>query len=127
VVGARLPLRAARDQQPEASAAREIPIELRRDLEDDAARERARLHLVPDDKRATIAELVAAGDRAQMADKRFRRELAARIHPNRSRARRGMRGYGFGFGDLMSHAGPFVIRTFDIGKGRSAPLGRRAG
>ena len=31
-----------------------------------------------------------------------------------------MRGYGFGFRDLMSHAGPVVIRTFDIGKGQAA-------
>lgn len=99
---------------------REIPIELRRELEEDAAREGAWLRLVPADRRATIAELVAAGDRAQMADKRFRRELAAWVHPNRSRARRGMRGYGFGFGDRMSHAGPLVIRTFDIGKGQAA-------
>ena len=29
-------------------------------------------------------------------------------------------GFGFGFGDLMSHAGPLVIRTFDIGKGEAA-------
>jgi nitroreductase len=98
----------------------DVPVELRRDLEEDAVREGAWLHLVPDDKRATIAELIAAGDRAQMADKRFRRELAAWVHPNRSRAKRGMRGYGFGFGDLMSHAGPLVIRTFDIGKGQAA-------
>ena len=31
-----------------------------------------------------------------------------------------MRGYGFGFRDLMSHAGPLVIRTFDSGKGQAA-------
>ena len=64
--------------------------------------------------------MIAEGDRAQMADKRFRRELAAWVHPNRSRARRGMSGYAFGFRDLMSHAGPLVIRTFDIGKGQAA-------
>jgi len=99
---------------------RDVPIELRRELEGDAAREDAWLHLVPDAERATIAELIAEGDRTQMADKRFRRELAAWVHPNRSRARRGMRGYGFGFRDLMSHAGPLGIRTFDIGKGQAA-------
>jgi hypothetical protein len=99
---------------------RDVPAEFKRELESDAAREGAWLHLVPDAERATIAELIAEGDRAQMADKRFRRELAAWVHPNRSRARRGMRGYGFGFRDLMSHAGPLVIRTFDIGKGQAA-------
>ena len=31
-----------------------------------------------------------------------------------------MRGYSFGFRDLMSHAGPLVIRTFDLGKGQAA-------
>jgi nitroreductase len=99
---------------------RDVPIELKRELEADAAQEGAWLHLVPDAERRPVAELIAAGDRAQMADKRFRRELAAWVHPNRSRARRGMRGYGFGFRDLMSHAGPLVIRTFDIGKGQAA-------
>jgi hypothetical protein len=99
---------------------REVPIELQRELEGDAVREGVWLHQVPDAERRTIAELIAGGDRAQMADKRFRRELAAWVHPNRSRASRGMRGYGFGFRDLMSHAGPIVIRTFDIGKGQAA-------
>jgi len=99
---------------------RDVPIELQRDLEADAAREGAWLQLVADTERRTIADLIAEGDRAQMADKRFRRELAAWVHPNRSREKRGMRGYGFGFRDLMSHAGPLVIRTFDIGKGQAA-------
>src|SRR5437764_15032523 len=29
-------------------------------------------------------------------------------------------GYTFGYGDIMSLIGPFVIRTFDMGKGRAA-------
>jgi len=99
---------------------RDVSVELQRDLEADAAREGAWLHLAAGAERRTIADLIAEGDRAQMADKRFRRELAAWVHPNRSRSTRGMRGYGFGFGDLMSHAGPLVIRTFDIGKGQAA-------
>jgi len=99
---------------------RDIPIELQHDLEANAAREGAWLHLAAESERRTIADLIAEGDRAQMADKRFRRELAAWVHPNRSRQKRGMRGYGFGFRDLMSHAGPLVIRTFDIGKGQAA-------
>jgi len=99
---------------------RDVPLELQRELTADAAREGAWLHLVPDAERQTIAELVAEGDRAQMADKRFRRELAAGTHPNRSRARRGVRGYGFGFGDLQSLGTSLVIRTFDLGKGQAA-------
>jgi hypothetical protein len=52
--------------------------------------------------------------------KRFRRELALWMHPNRTKSRDGMPLYAFGFSDLMSLAGPFVIRTFDTGKGRAA-------
>jgi hypothetical protein len=99
---------------------RDVPNELERELEEEAVQEDVWLHLAPEAERRMIAELIAEGDRAQMADKRFRRELAAWVHPNRSREKRGMRGYGFGFRDLMSHAGPLVIRTFDIGKGQAA-------
>jgi hypothetical protein len=31
-----------------------------------------------------------------------------------------MPGYAFGFNDIMSHMGPFVLRTFDFGKGQAA-------
>jgi hypothetical protein len=55
-----------------------------------------------------------------MSDKKFRRELASWIHTNRSHLRDGMPGYAFGFGDIMSLVGPFVIRTFDFGKGQAA-------
>lgn len=99
---------------------RDVPIGLPGALEADTAREGAWLHLVPDAERKTVAGLIAAGDRVQMADKRFRRELAAWVHSNRNRATRGMRGDSFGFGDLMSHAGPLVIRTFDLGRGQAA-------
>lgn len=99
---------------------RDVPIELEREFGADAAQEGAWLHPVPAAERGTIAELIAEGDRAQMGDRRFRRELAAWVHPNRSRANRGVRGYGLGFGDLLSYAGPLVIRTFDTGKGQAA-------
>jgi hypothetical protein len=67
-----------------------------------------------------IAALIAEGDRIQGADPRFRRELAAWVHPNRSTSGDGMPGYAFGVGDLASRLGPVVIRTFDIGKGAAA-------
>lgn len=82
--------------------------------------ESAWLHIVDGDARATVAGLIAEGDRRQWADRRFRRELAAWTHANRSDHRDGMRGYGFGFGDLMSAAGPVIVRTFDLGKGQAA-------
>lgn len=71
-------------------------------------------------KRGAVAELVAVGDRMQAADPSFRRELAAWVHPNRSRSRDGLPGYAFGMGDLVSYAGPLVLRTFDWGRGKAA-------
>jgi hypothetical protein len=67
-----------------------------------------------------MADLIAEGDRIQLSDKRFRRELASWIHPNRSHSKDGMPGYAFGYNDIMSYIGPFVLRTFDIGKGQAA-------
>jgi nitroreductase len=98
---------------------RQLPPETEHVLQRAAAAEGAWLHAVGEE-RQTVAALVAAGDRLQLADDEFRRELAAWIRPNRSRAARGMRGYGFGFGDALSLAGPFVIRSFDLGERRAA-------
>ena len=67
-----------------------------------------------------VAALVAAADRMQWASKPFRRELAAwmRPHPNHPQDR--IPRYALGTGDLMSHAGPFLMRTFDRGRGVAA-------
>ena len=46
--------------------------------------------------------------------------MASWVHPNRTKSRDGIPGYAFGFGDPMPLAGPFVIRTFDTGKGQAA-------
>ena len=79
------------------------------------------LHIARElDEKDSLADLIAEGDRIQLSDKRFRRELASWIHPNRSRSKDGMPGYAFGYNDIMSHMGPFVLRTFDIGKGQAA-------
>jgi nitroreductase len=100
---------------------RPVPGRLLSALQAAAWEEGAWLHLIEDeDVKHTIAELIAEGDRIQLADKRFRRELASWVHPNRTRSRDGIPGYAFGFGDLLSLAGPFAIRTFDTGKGQAA-------
>ncbi len=81
------------------------------------------LEIVVDDneRKNKIADLISQGDRIQLSDKRFRRELAAWIHPNRSKSRDGMPGYAHGMtSDIASQLGPFLIRTFDIGKGQAA-------
>lgn len=67
-----------------------------------------------------LADLVGEADRIQMSDKKFRREVASWIHPNRSHSRDGIPGYSFGLIDCMSLMAPFVVRTFDIGEGEAA-------
>lgn len=97
-----------------------VPEGLVDDLGQAAEREGAWLAVLDGPAKEEAADLVAEGDRIQMADAGFRRELAEWIHSNRSGSRDGMPGRAFGVGDLASMAGPFVIRTFDIGKGQAA-------
>jgi nitroreductase len=73
-----------------------------------------------DEVKHAIADLVAEGDRWQWANKAFRQELAKWVHSNRSAARDGIPGYAQGIDDLMSYAGPLVVRTFDMGDGQAA-------
>jgi hypothetical protein len=102
-------------------AERAVPTAVLTDLQQAAATEGAWLQIVADnDTRNALADLIAEGDRIQGNDPQFRRELAAWIHPNRTRSRDGMPGYAHGMGDLISNVMPFVIRTFDWGKGIAA-------
>jgi hypothetical protein len=95
---------------------REIPQEVLDALETAATEEGAWLRIGRDEvMKNAMADLVAEGDRPQWSDMRFRRELAAWMHPNRTRRRDGMPGYAFGFGELISFAGPLVMSTFDMG------------
>jgi hypothetical protein len=71
--------------------------------------------------RQTIAQLVAEADHTQFADPRFRRELAAWIHPRRRDD--GMPLYGAAVGGLLDFAVPLmsaVVRVFDAGAGMPA-------
>lgn len=105
----------------EAFEDRPVPTSLLEQLSADVDDEGARLATVSNSEtKHRIAELVAEGDRRQMADRHFRRELAAWLRPNTSSASDGIRGHGFGFSDLMSHLGPLVIRTFDLGDSQAA-------
>jgi hypothetical protein len=72
------------------------------------------------EEKEQLAKLITEGDIIQMSDKKFRKELASWVHTNRSHLGDGMPGYAFGFNDIMSLVGPFVIRTFDLGKGQAA-------
>ncbi len=98
-----------------------LPEELKQELVKAAEREGAWLHFVEErDQRNAIADLVAEGDRQQWADRRFRLELAAWLHPNNGEARDGIPNSAQNAGDLFSVAGPIVIRTFDLGEGQAA-------
>jgi hypothetical protein len=91
------------------------------DLESIAERNRTWFRILQaESSRMTLATLITEGDRAQMGDPAFRRELVSWIHPNRTRSRDGMPGWAFGFGAAKSVAAPLVVRTFDIGAGRAA-------
>jgi hypothetical protein len=72
-----------------------------------------------DESKRPIATLVREGDRAQFADARFRRELAAWMRPNRTRRPDGIPGYAFGVSDLASLLGPTMISTFNIGSAQA--------
>jgi hypothetical protein len=100
---------------------RDVPDSVLVDLQAAAKREGASLVIVRGDYRRTvIVDLIAAGDRAQLSNKSFRRELAAWVRPNHSNANDGIPGYGFGFSDVVALTGPFVIRTFDLGNFQAA-------
>jgi len=97
------------------------PAELIHELEAAAAAEGAWLaHISGEEAREAIRDLVVEADIRQLEDHHFRRELAAWIHPNRSKARDGMPAYALGLPALLSGIGPLVVRTFDIGRGVAA-------
>ncbi len=100
---------------------RSLPGQLGPALEAAAQAEGVWLHLFRTNQaRLAVADLVAEADRLQMADKRFRRELAAWLRPNWSDRGDGVPGFALGHGDVMSAAGPLVVRTFDVGGGQAA-------
>lgn len=70
--------------------------------------------------RAALCDLVVDGDRRQLEDRRFRRELASWLHRSRSTARDGMPAYSYGVPAVLSAVGPFTVRTFDVGRGVAA-------
>lgn len=82
------------------------------------AAEGAWLAILEDKRR--VAELIAEGDRRQMSDPRFRRELSRWLIPNRSPRRDGIPGYALGMGNLASSVGPLLVRTLDLGRAQAA-------
>lgn len=77
--------------------------------------------VVSDAQRCMIANLVAEADMIQLADHRFRRELASWMHP--SRAADGLPRYAGALADLPDSNRPpenLSVRTFDTGGGVAA-------
>ena len=104
-----------------AFESKKLPDDLLVSLKDTARLRGAWLDILEEDmKKKSIADLISQGDKIQLSDKKFRRELAAWVHPNRSNGRDGMPGYAHGISDIASYIGPFLIRTFDMGKGQAA-------
>ncbi|MBI3849952.1 MAG: nitroreductase [Verrucomicrobia bacterium] len=98
-----------------------LPEALLAALQRTAEKESATLRFVREEElKHAVADLVAEGDRWQWGNQAFRRELAKWVHSNRSAARDGIPGYAQGIDDLMSYAGPLVVRTFDMGDGQAA-------
>ena len=90
-------------------------------LENAANTAHATLHFFADAReKSKLGDLIADGDRLQGADKHFRRELAAWIHPSRKRKKDGLPGYALGVNELQSIAMPLLVRTFDWGNGQAA-------
>lgn len=77
------------------------------------------LKVVPDGKeREALANLIAHADRDQVADCRFRRELAHWIRSNEGSSPQpndGIPGASLGMPGLIADIGPFLVRTFDTG------------
>jgi hypothetical protein len=68
---------------------------------------------VENDRRGIVADLVADGDAAQWDDPRWRRELAAWMHPRRA-------GDGLSLPWLAVPVAQLVVRSFDMGGGVAA-------
>ena len=68
---------------------------------------------------AAVADLVGQGDRLQLGDRHFRRELAGWLRPNHTRRRDGMRGDSLGLGGLTSLLAPSIVARIDTGAGQA--------
>ncbi len=92
-------------------------------LDEAAAEHRVLLRwLEPTTERASVAELVAAGDRVQFANPAWRRELASWMRPRR-------RGDGLVVRPFLGIVTRFVVSHFDVGRttaGKDAALLRDA-
>lgn len=91
-----------------------VPPTLFENLSASVSREVAWLEVLNDEiKRQAVARLVAKGDAIQRNNPRWRRELAAWMHPRR-------RGDGLTVPGLVAPVAQTIVRTFDMGNGIGA-------
>lgn len=70
--------------------------------------------------RAALAHLISLADREQFEDRAFRRELARWVNPSRYSEPDGLPAKSIGFDSPSNYVAPLLIRTFDLGEGKSA-------
>jgi hypothetical protein len=87
---------------------RALPAGLHDELRACARAEGAWLELLDDDARDRLADLIAEGDRMQWANRHWRRELAAWLHPRR-------KGDGLVMPELFAPLAHAAVMTLDIG------------
>lgn len=92
-----------------------------REFESAAQREGAWLDVLEGESKLAAADLIAEGDRIQLADPHFRRELSAWQATGRGKRADGLSEPGTRNGDVAAGLGPLLVRTFDwFGLGRPA-------
>ncbi len=96
-----------------AFADRPVATEVRQAVEQATLSEGATFITLDHEQKTRAAELVAAGDRQQWDDPRWRRELAMWMHPRRQ-------GDGLTIPGLAAPLAQAVVRTFDLGNGVAA-------
>ena len=81
------------------------------------------LQIIPETSRQAITDLIAQGDRLQLANPLFRQELANWIRSSNSSSHDGMPIYTQGIDERLETLTPLIswtIRQFDLGKSQSA-------
>ena len=90
-------------------------------ITDIAKKNKSWLHIIKEgEKKNALSDLISKGDKIQMKDKKFRKELVKWIRSSKSKSRDGIPAYGYGHSDLKSSLRTLVIRTFDVGNGEAA-------
>jgi hypothetical protein len=82
--------------------------------------EGASLFVADDERKDQLGSLIADADHQQMADPRFRRELALWIDPNRAATFDGMPAYAQRLAELRTSNAVLALRTFDTREYRAA-------